>query len=280
MLQQLANKVKGFEWRRLEWTRNNDRQWGPFLYSKDGTFKQAACILESGDGEDYKGCTLRLAGFGHTFIVALPPIVKPEVTRVKATYWDEETIKRLGRDWYEETHERRYGFTCHEGFFQLYYGAGNDDCSRNRRMSWFLPWRQWRHVRHSLYDLNGVEVWRDGKGGGGISAIKDRLDAREACPAETFAFKDYDGEAITATTRVEEREWQFGDGWFKWLSWFRAPRIIRSLEIDFSSEVGREKGSWKGGTVGHSIEMEEGEMHEAAFKRYCEQHSLTLKAVK
>lgn len=266
------------KWRYLEWTRINDRQWGPFLYSKNGTFKQAACILESGDGEDYKGCTLRLTGFGHTFIVALPPIVKPEVTRVRATYWDEETIKKLGKDWYEETHERRYGFTSHEGSFQLYYGAGNDDCSRNRRMSWSLPWRQWRHVRHSMYDTHGRLLWDSN--GADSNDVRDWVQASESCPAMTFVFEDFDGEVIEARTYIEEREWRFGKGWFKWLSFFRRPLVARSLKIEFSSEVGGEKGSWKGGIMGHSIEMEEGEMHEAAFKRYCEKHSLTLKAVK
>lgn len=34
---------------------------------------------------------------------------------------------------------------------------------------------------------------------------------------------------------------------------------------------GPEKGSWKGGTIGHSIEMLPDELHEAAFRRYCDQ---------
>jgi hypothetical protein len=38
------------------------------------------------------------------------------------------------------------------------------------------------------------------------------------------------------------------------------------------------KGSWKGGTVGHSIAMLPGELHGAAFARYCEQHEMTLQA--
>ncbi len=61
----------------------------------------------------------------------------------------------------------------------------------------------------------------------------------------------------------------FGTGWFKWLSWFRAPKIRRSLAIEFSGETGPEKGSWKGGTVGTGIDMRPGELHESAFRRYC-----------
>ena len=36
-------------------------------------------------------------------------------------------------------------------------------------------------------------------------------------------------------------------------------------------ETGREKGSWKGGTIGTSIEMLPGELHESAFRRYCDE---------
>jgi hypothetical protein len=45
----------------------------------------------------------------------------------------------------------------------------------------------------------------------------------------------------------------------------------RSLSISFKAEVGPEKGSWKGGMMGHSIEMLAGESQEQAFRRYCEQ---------
>jgi hypothetical protein len=47
--------------------------------------------------------------------------------------------------------------------------------------------------------------------------------------------------------------------------------VKRSLDLRFSDEIGPEKGSWKGGTVGHSIDMLPSESPEAAFRRYCEQ---------
>ncbi len=52
--------------------------------------------------------------------------------------------------------------------------------------------------------------------------------------------------------------------------------MSRYLDLDFSAEVGRRKGSWKGGTLGHAIEMVTGEAHEAAFRRYCDQNDLTF----
>jgi len=90
-------------------------------------------------------------------------------------------------------------------------------------------------------------------------------------PKACFEFEDYDGKKIVAATHIEEREWKRGTGWFKWLSLIWSNKVSRSLDIRFSEEVGPEKGSWKGGTLGHGIEMLPGELHEAAFRRYCEQ---------
>jgi hypothetical protein len=90
-------------------------------------------------------------------------------------------------------------------------------------------------------------------------------------PKARFELDDYDGKRIQAATHIEEREWRFGTGWFKWLSVFRKPKIRRSLSINFSDEVGPEKGSWKGGTTGTGIDMLTDELHEAAFRRFCDQ---------
>ncbi len=74
---------------------------------------------------------------------------------------------------------------------------------------------------------------------------------------------------IVATCVIEEREWHRGAGWFKWLKWFYPRKIRRSLDLKFSAEVGPEKGSWKGGTIDHGIEMQKGETPRQAFERYC-----------
>ena len=39
-------------------------------------------------------------------------------------------------------------------------------------------------------------------------------------------------------------------------------------------ETGSKKGSWKGGTIGHGIDMLPGELHEGAFRRYCLAHKM------
>jgi hypothetical protein len=113
-----------------------------------------------------------------------------------------------------------------------------------------------------------------------LDTWEERKAIEDGCPSLTLAFTDFDGERLTARTRIEEREWRLGTGWFKWLSVFRKPMIKRSLDIRFSGETGREKGSWKGGTIGHGIEMLPGELHASAFRRYCDGHGMTFIGVK
>lgn len=257
--------------RRNRWG-DNDRNWGPFTYAKDTFYKSTAIALRSGDDE-YPGCSLRVSAFGHTFITSIPPILPPWRRKVHAG-WDAATVARLGRDWYWDVDPREIGISLSDGHLSVRFGRQAMDSSIDMQWGCFLPWTQWRHVRHSAYDLEGnhfcdfpemrLETW-------------DRYEeVRKSCPTASFEFDDFDGERITATTRIEERQWLFGTGWFKWLSLFRAPRISRSLDIQFSSETGKRKGSWKGGTIGHGIEMTAGELHEVAFRRYCSEHQMTF----
>ena len=258
---------------------DNDRHFGPFTYAKDKSYRSFAIVLGSAD-EEYPGTSLRLSGFGHTIILALPEwCLRPYREKVYPD-WDEATIERLGRDWYWDIDRREYGFSISEGFLQVFLGRQTMDSSTEQSWSCFLPWTQWRHVRHSFYGLQGEHVATLPDTGeshiGNPSRWESERAIADATPTRRFDFLDFDGERITATTRIEEREWHAGTGWFKWLSWFRKPKISRSLDIQFSSEVGPRKGSWKGGTLGHSIEMLPWEIHEVAFRRYCKENNLTF----
>lgn len=256
---------------------DNDRYLGPFTWSYSKDYPHWAVVLKSrGDDDTESGiCSLRISLKKATLIIALPGVVQPWREKVYP-HWDDETVKRLGRDWYWNIDPRQYGFSLTEGHLSVYYGRTGGSCQdSNIQRQWgcFLPWTQWRHVRHSLYDLSGNHFWTEPQdrswskySQGGWEKYRA---AKEACPTADFLIEDHDGEKITATTMIEEREWRFGTGWFKWLSWFRSKKIRRSLDINFSSETGPEKGSWKGGTMGTGIDMLPGEGHEAAFRRYC-----------
>jgi len=257
---------------------DNDHYFGPFTYARDTTYKHLAIDLSSADDEG-SGCSLRFSGFGHTLIIGLPGIIRPYRQKVVA-HWDEATIARMGRDWYWSVDRRRYGFSYSEGHLSIHYGRETHDSSTDRRWGMFLPWTQWRHVRRSFYGTHGEHVATLPDSGKSYRLDGGRWEREraieDATPTVAFNFLDFDSEALIAVTKIEEREWHFGTGWFKWLSLFRKPMVRRSLDISFSGETGQRKGSWKGGTIGHSIEMLPGELHEAAFRRYCAEHRMTF----
>ena len=289
-----------FRWRNRNRWGDNDRNWGPFTYARDGRgYRPLAVMLKSGgDDEDESGdCTLRISGFGHTLISTLPPVIRPHRKKVYPASWDAATVARLGRNWYYDTHSRKYGFTFHRdggagtaSHLSVYFGVETHDSSTDQRWGCFLPWTDWRHVRRTLFHSDGSVFWQQwdpprplfGKARWATwrDANRRRSDstseAEKRCPGLAFQIRDFDGEVISAIARLEEREWRSGTGWFQWLSLFRRPMINRYLELDFSSEVGRRKGSWKGGTLSSHSPTEHGQDAEAALRAYCAKNELTF----
>lgn len=257
---------------------DNDRYFGPFTYAKDGGYRSIALVASSGDDE-YPGCQVRFSAFGRTLIIAIPKIIRPWKEKFAKVEADRPDVRARIGDHYYHCHQRQYGFALSDSgrvgsrsydFLHVYFGAQTHSSLTDQNWCWSLPWKAWRHVRHSLYSRNG-EHFQDIPDKARYEVYKPIEDA---CPTVTFAFADYDGEELTAITKIEEREWRRGEGWFKWLSWFYSPMIQRSLDIEFSGETGERKGSWKGGTLGHAITMLDGELHEAAFRRYCGEHNM------
>lgn len=236
--------------------------WNPF-----------GVTYETADEEYRQGCNaIVLYAFRRRIEFDLREWLKPYRNWVDTSKYEWSTNPAGG---YWQIHRREWGFRLHEGFLQVFLGPQTHDSVTTKSWSKFLPWTQWRFVRRSLYGRDGehLRTWMERRG---TSTWDEQYAFKQSMPTRTFLFRDYDGEEIEAKTSIEEREWKFGEGWFKWLSLFRASKVRRDLEIEFSKEVGREKGSWKGGTLGHSIEMQPGELHMDAFKRYCDKHNLTL----
>lgn len=234
---------------------SNDRNWGPFTLARWN--HSISAEISGGDDEDPENYAM-ITAFGWALRARLPKLIKP-----------------AGK--YGEC-ERIYGFSLSasgdnksKDFLNIHYGPQTGDSSTEKRWGYFLPWLQSRHVRHSLYNPDGSHFadwpktrnWRAG------------FDLKEKCPKVHFEFMDFDGERIIATCTIEEREWHRGEGWFKWLKYFYPPFIRRVLDLNFSAETGKKKGSWKGGTTGTSIDMLPGELPESAFRRYCEKSHKT-----
>lgn len=259
--------------RAIRWS-DDDHYFGPFTLAK-ARYSQFAAFLGSGDGDNYPHCRLRLSAFRRTLIVALPPLIKPWRKWVDTSRY--EWSKGPGSG-YWETGEREFGFNFADGALHVHFGAQTNEWPGSKSKVFFYQWREHRCVRHSLYDLEGghfadLPDWGFHSKNGG--AVRNAIEA--VCPVSKFEFADFDDERIIATARIEEREWKRGKGLFR-LFFIGRNRVGRSLDLAFSSEVGRRKGSWKGGTVGHSVDMLPGELHEAAFRRYCTANGLTFLA--
>lgn len=250
---------------------DGEKRLGPLTYGKCVGWAPWRLVLSSGDDDEDKGNTLTGHALGWVWRVNLPSIIQPHRKMVTASSWSAETIARMGRNWYYDTHARKYGFSLCDGFLQLFLGVQTHDSSTTQSWSCHLPWTQWRHVRYSMYAPDGSLYWSEDDEGPKLGQDwRARFDAAELCPKATFLVEDFDGAQITATCKIEQREWLFGTGWFKWLSLFVKRKVRRSLDISFSAQVGPEKGSWKGGMTGHGIEMLPGESCEQAFRRYCD----------
>lgn len=256
----------------------NDRHFGPFTLSRhnDQNWRPLGIMLDSGGDHEYsrnKGCNLKLHGFGYTLIVELPRLLKDHVTRHTAESWDAATVERMGRNWYEEVFPCEYGFTISDDTVHLHFGPQTHDSTTTKNKVLWIPWKNWRFIRHSWYGPTGEHIetlWETSDRTVRAAQWEWRREFEATLAKTRFQIEEYDGTRIFVDTHIEEREWRLGTGMFRWLSWFVRPKVRRVLDIRFNKEVGPGKGSWKGGLIGTSIDMLPGELHEAAMRRYCD----------
>lgn len=236
---------------------DDDRTFGPLRWGRAG-WNHWAISLDIGEGHDeypYRAkvpVAITVYAFQWCFRLTLP-------------------IKTKNREQSYENGPLEFGFSYNNGHFMIRYGQQTHASNTDKSWGKFLPWTQWRWVRTSYYTpewkLFGEQL---AKNKGGIVAANSEMKMRENCPAETHLIKDYDGTFIHATCRIQVMEWRFGEGWFKWFSWFVKPKIHRFISIEFDKEVGPMKGSWKGGITGHSADLLPGEDIDDALMRYCD----------
>lgn len=246
---------------------DNDKKWRIFTWGK---WSKSFSIRWIAGDDDERGKRNRIwfVGFGYILQILMPPIIPPRRRKILAN-WDDATVNRLGRNWYYETFRREFGFSLSDmgngyDFLQIFYGAQTHSSSDTKNWCFYLPWKQWRIVRHSIYDPIGLLYFTDD---GDWQKFFEKV---RLVPKSRFEFQDFDGSRIVAVCHIEEREWHRGTGWFGRLKHFYKPMIRRSLDIKFSAEVGTEKGSWKGGMIGHGIDMLPGESPIHVFQRYCQ----------
>lgn len=267
--------------KRKSWDPQTDKGWGPFTYNSASRYKRIElCLYSPGDESETGKAGLRLTVGRRTLILALPRAFCPphrEWVPLEKYPVGEKIVTMGGCLGYWP---RQFGFTLTEAgdqggydFLIVHYGQQTHSSNDTKSWSWFLPWKQWRMVRHTFYGLNpemvAYEAPCPGPRWDTLAYEMDRV-AQQCVPTRIFAFLDYDGEHLYATTKIEEREWRKGEGWWRWVGRFADPMVCRSLDIRFSGETGGRKGSWKGGTIGTGIELLPGEHHVGGFMRYCE----------
>ncbi|NEZ65648.1 hypothetical protein D0962_23310 [Leptolyngbyaceae cyanobacterium CCMR0082] len=212
-------------------------------------------------GDDEYPCRLSIAAFRRYFTQQLPawvlrPYQKP------CQYQDRK---------FTIDYDRCYGVSLTENYLSFDYGCQTGDSNEDKQKGFFLPWGEWEHIRCTLYNLDGSIHTADTS-----QSFEDWDKARNSVPKAEFNCRDYDGMEFVATAYIEEREWRRGVSWFKWLRLFVKPKIRRSLDLEFSKGIGREKDYGKGGTTCHGIEMQPDESVEAAFRRYCTEHEISI----
>ena len=190
---------------------DNDRHLGRFITYARSSWNPLRLVYSSGASEDSKGPnTLTAYAFGWVARVSLPRLLEDFTERHVAQSWDAATVARMGRNWYEERFLREYGFSLHEGFLQVFLGAQTHDSTTTQSWCCHLPWTQWRFHRFSLYDTAGVQFWTQyERRGHKYRDFDAQHKATAECPKAAFLIDDFDGQRITATTHIEEREWKF-----------------------------------------------------------------------
>jgi hypothetical protein len=219
-------------------------------------------VLNSGHEEHRP--YLSIIGFRRFLSINMPKwIIQPRRVKVQAG-WDAATVARIGRDWYWNETRREFGITFYEDRISIEYGVQPDCWPGDKRVSWQLPWTRWTPIENRWLDLNGAA----------FESVPDHFDyearqaAKDRAPALRCGFKDFDGEEIEATVRIEEFVHARGAGRWAWLSYFLRPRVGRRYDIEFTRETGPRKGSWKGGTNAVNGPAQPGELHAQAFQRY------------
>lgn len=79
----------------------------------------------------------------------------------------------------------------------------------------------------------------------------------------SYTLRSGEIQKVPTTIYVEEREWR-RTGWM-WSSLFNM--VNRTIDVDFSEEVGEGRGSWKGGTLGCGYTIKKGESPLECLKR-------------
>lgn len=157
--------------------------------------------------------------------------------------------------WHRAPHEimESWGFGTFDGAMHLHWG-------RHTKIVTF-PWADWKHLTHDVRRADGswvpfVGSWEERQEG------RDGKDP-DGRQTQTFPYryvtKRGQIQDVDATIFMERRRWK--------LRGLPIYRVRHSIDVAFSDEVGDERGSWKGGTVGCGYDLRPDETPRECLKR-------------
>lgn len=157
-----------------------------------------------------------------------------------------------------------WGFNYHDNKIWIYIGgAGNFDGGRKWKTI-SMPWEyEWARTSTLLNDNTWYNETKSNRGQK-YSSEGSYKWIEENKWKETHPYKDpFDGKIVNATIGVSEREWRM-----KCLKWTKLfAKIRRDIDVDFDQEVGKKKGSWKGGVIGCGYDLKAKETPYECLKR-------------
>lgn len=131
------------------------KKWKLFEFSRETIYSIDMRYNTGCEYHPFNNITISL--FGYRLLVRFFNVIPPWRKKIIATSWSKEDKERMGRDYYWEVHERQFGFYLYGDSFNVLYGrnkafGSSGECKRKH---FWLPFKQWRHIRFSIYDLQG-----------------------------------------------------------------------------------------------------------------------------
>lgn len=223
---------------------------------------------------------LQISVYKWSIWIKIPEFIKP---------------KRIQRELYTETIRKDFGISFLDSGIHLCYGIQPGYwCREDKKNSdhckvFDYPWN-FDFQYAEVYSLDQSKSWlKSKKGIKNQDSFWNKIETAEDCfrkenfyknPEGVYNFVIYndkfDFQQIPAKYKIEKYVWYRGKIFpFTILKYFNFGRLIqKSISIDFSEEVGKRKGSWKGGVVGTSFIMNEGETHLQCWERFCIERDL------
>lgn len=157
----------------------------------------------------------------------------------------------------------RYGFAVHNDTFWIYKGGDYEDGQcQNQWISWYLPFFSYEFDGHWIYNKKAewVQMRFKHKDGRPDSYEFRKTDALNYVYPYTYKLKNGTVQERLATCTIERRKWH--RKWFPFLT-----KESTVIDIEFNDEVGERSGTWKGGTIGCSYELNPDETVYECLKR-------------